>query len=226
VTTEEQEEPSEALRAAADPDEPILSSSPVVNLTPPAGTAKAGRVRGVALLANLALLPPTLIAALAGGLLGPVRGALVALLASLVIAVAGYATGHAIGPETLRHWISRRSYRSARQLGAQGLSGVIVLRLASVASAGAVHLLCGAVRLPFATFMLGTAIGLAPTTFAVAGLGALLDRVVQDPSLLNAVTVLVVAALLLAAIAAIRTVLLIRRFAPSVRGHRTRAEFG
>src|ERR1044072_5270204 len=98
--------------------------------------------------------------------------------------------------------MTRRSYRSARQVGAQGLTGVIILRLASVASAGAIHLLCGAARLTLASFL------------AVAGLGALLQRTVQDPSLLSVLTVIVVAVLLLAVAAAIRTVLLIRRFAP------------
>lgn len=226
VASEEEEEPSEALRAAADPDEPILSSSRLIDLVPPTGTTKSGRLNGFALSANLALLPPTLVAVLAGMVLGTLRGALAALLVSLVIAAVGYAAGHAIGPNTLQRWISRRSYRSARQLGAQGVGGVIVLRLASVASAGAVHLLCGAARLPFATFMMGTAIGLAPMVFAVAYLGTLLRLAVQDPSLLNVLTVIVVAVLLLAIAAGIRTALLIRRFAPSVKGHRTRAEFG
>ena len=103
---------------------------------------------------------------------------------------------------------------------------MIVLRLASVASAGAVHLLSGAARLPFPTFMLGTAIGLAPTVFAVAYLGTLLRLAVQNPSLLNVVTVVVAAIILLTVATGIRTGLLIRRFAPSVKGHRTRAEFG
>jgi phospholipase D1/2 len=225
LTDDPEAAPSDALRAAADPDEPIFSRSPA-DLVPPAGTTQNVRVRSFALLTNFALLPPSLVAALAGLLLGISRGALAGLLASLVIAAIGYAAGHAIGPDTLQRWMSRRSYRSARQLGAQGLTGVIVLRLASVASAGAIHLLCGAARLPFATFMVGTAIGVAPTTFALAGLGALLHRALQDPSEWNVFTVIAGALAVLAVAAGARTTLLIRRFASSVKSHRTRAEFG
>jgi uncharacterized membrane protein YdjX (TVP38/TMEM64 family) len=101
-----------------------------------------------------------------------------------------------------------------------------VLRLASVAGAGAIHLLCGAARLPFATFTIGTAIGIAPTTIALAGLGALLHRALIDPAPSNVLTVVGLALLFMAVAAAVRTALLIRRFAPSVRSHRTRAEFG
>ncbi|HVQ15043.1 MAG TPA: VTT domain-containing protein, partial [Vicinamibacterales bacterium] len=224
--TSETEAPSEALRAAADPDEPILSGSPIADLAPTAGATQNGRRSGFVLATNVVLVPPSLVAVVAGLLLGTIRGAVVALLASLILAAIGYAAGRIIGPDKLQRWMSRRSYRSARQVGAQGPTGVIVLRLASVASAGAIHLLCGAARLPLASFLAGTAIGLAPATFAVAGLGALLHRTLQDPSLLSALTVIVGAVLLLAAAAAIRTVLLMRRFAPSVRSHRTRAEFG
>jgi phospholipase D1/2 len=224
--TSETEAPSEALRAAADPDEPILSGLPIADLAPTAGATKNGRRRGFVLATNVVLVPPSLVAAVAGLLLGTIRGAVVALLVSLILAAIGYAAGRSIGPDKLQRWMSRRSYRSARQVGAQGLTGVIVLRLASVASAGAIHLLCGAARLPLASFLAGTAIGLAPATFAVAGLGALLHRTLQDPSLLSALTVIVAAVLLLTVAAGIRTVLLIRRFAPSVRSHRTRAEFG
>jgi hypothetical protein len=42
----------------------------------------------------------------------------------------------------------------------------------------------------------------------------------------NALIVVGAALLLMAVAAALRTVLLIRRFAPSVTSHRTRAEFG
>ena len=49
--------------------------------------------------------------------------------------------------------------------------GVVVLRLASVASAGSIHLLCGAGRVPFATYLAGTVIGLAPAVAALSWTG-------------------------------------------------------
>ena len=105
------------------------------------------------------------------------------------MAAIGYAVGRAIGVARLPRWMSRRAYRSARQLGAQGVTGVMVLRLASVASAGSIHLLCGAAHIPFHTYVTGTLIGLAPATFALAGLGALIHRMLLAPSISNALIV-------------------------------------
>jgi phospholipase D1/2 len=266
--------PSEALRAAADPDEPILSGSLVGDVVPPIdGTARGGpflvRIAvaialtagliamsatlierpefhtlqealntmpsasstfwigvGAFLLANLALIPLELMAIAAGVVFGALRGSGVALLGSLVAATVGYLSGRAIGRAGLSRWMSRRAYRSARQLGTQGVVGVLLLRLASIASAGSIHLLCGAVRVPFTTYIAGTVVGLAPAMFALAALGALLRQTLLSPSVSNALLTAVTAVLLVAIAALVRTFLLIRRFAPSVARHRARAEFG
>jgi uncharacterized membrane protein YdjX (TVP38/TMEM64 family) len=102
----------------------------------------------------------------------------------------------------------------------------MVLRLSSVASAGSVHLLCGAGRVPFRTYIAGTLLGLAPAALALGVLGALLRQLLLHPSVANAMAAVGAAAVLLAAAAALRTFLLIRRFAPSVSTHRAQAEFG
>ena len=224
LTTDEQEEPSEALRAAADPDQPILSGSLVADMVPPANAAHG--LRGLGLVTNLLLVPPSLVAIVGGFALGALQGALIALVGSVLVATIGYAVGRAIGVARLPRWITRRAYRSARQLGAQGATGVMVLRLASVASAGSIHLLCGAAQIPFHTYVIGTLIGLAPATFALAGLGALVHQMLLAPSLSNALIVSGTMVTIVAAAVALRTILLMRRLAPSVTRHRTGAEFG
>ena len=224
LTSDEHDEPSEALRAAADPDRPILSGSLIADLVPPASTADG--LRGVGVATNLLLVPPSLVAIAAGFALGVLPGALVALLVSVLTAAIGYAVGRAIGVARLPRWMSRRAYRSARQLGAQGVTGVMGLRLASVASAGSIHLLCGAAHIPFHTYVTGTLIGLAPATFVLAGLGALIHRMLLAPSLSNALIVIGAMVTIVAAAVALRTILLMRRLAPSVTRHRTGAEFG
>jgi phosphatidylserine/phosphatidylglycerophosphate/cardiolipin synthase-like enzyme/uncharacterized membrane protein YdjX (TVP38/TMEM64 family) len=224
LTNEGQEEPSEALRAAADPDQPILSGSLIAEVAPPAGAAHG--LRGVGLVTHLMLVPPSLVAGVAGFALGALQGALVGLLVSVLVATIGYALGGVIGLARLPRWMSRRAYRSARQLGAQGVTGVMVLRLASVASAGSVHLLCGAAHIPFHTYLTGTLIGLAPATFALAGLGVLIHRMLLAPSISNALIVIGATLAIVAAAVALRTILLMRRLGPSVTRHRTGAEFG
>jgi phospholipase D1/2 len=181
---------------------------------------------GAFALAGLLLVPLELVAIAAGVCFGAMRGGVVALVGSLVVAVIGYIAGRAIGAAGLRRWISPRSYRSIRQLGAQGVTGMVMLRLASVASAGAIYLVCGAARVPFAAYLAGTVIGLVPAIAALSGLGALLRHTLLNPSVSNGLTTIGAAVLLFALASGLRTVLLLRQFASAVSGHRGRAEFG
>lgn len=177
-------------------------------------------------LAGLVFVPLELMAIAAGTLFGLVFGGVVTLLGSMAAAAIGYAAGRAIGPAGLPRWMSRRSYRSARQLGGRGLMGVIVLRLASVATSGSIHLLCGAGRVPFATYIAGTVMAFVPAVAALAGLGELLRRTLLDPTVSHGLLTTGAAVLLTALGVAMRTLLLIRQFAPSVSRQRARAEFG
>jgi phospholipase D1/2 len=176
--------------------------------------------------AGLLLVPLELLTIAAGVAFGPWRGGMVAAIGSLALAVVGYVAGRAIGAAGVARWISRRSYRSARQLGAHGVVGVIALRLSSVASTGAIHLLCGAGRVDFVTFMAGTVVGGAPAIVALSALGGLLRDALLHASLSTGLATIGLALLLLVLASAIRMFLLIRQFAPSVAGHRERAEFG
>jgi len=268
--------PSEALRAAADPDEPLAVGPAVEHIIPPVdattgrsplrmwilpavvvGTAtviawisaaERGRPElrtvqdaftsisgtpgslgigaAVFLLAGLLLFPLELLAIAAGAVFGALDGGIVSAIGSLAAAVAGYVAGRMIGPAGLSHWMSRRSYRSGRQLSARGVLGVMVLRLSSVASAGSIHLLSGAWRIPFAPYAIGTILGLTPVMAALSGLGGLLRETLLHPSLWNGLVTIGAGLLLMAVAAGLRAVLLIRQFAPSVSSHRDRAEFG
>jgi uncharacterized membrane protein YdjX (TVP38/TMEM64 family) len=181
---------------------------------------------GLFVLAGLLLIPLELLAIAAGVCFGALRGGFVALVGSLAAAVIGYVAGRAIGATGLTHWITRRSYRSIRQLSARGVIGLVVLRLASVASAGSIHLLCGAGRVPFGAYMAATAICLAPTIAALSGLGSLLRHTLLNPSLSNAFATIGATVLLLAVASGLRAFLLVRQFASAVSSHREGAEFG
>jgi phosphatidylserine/phosphatidylglycerophosphate/cardiolipin synthase-like enzyme/uncharacterized membrane protein YdjX (TVP38/TMEM64 family) len=261
IRAEPVEPPSEAVRNAVDPDEPLnLGESvdqlvPAVDATIAPSPLRLWAVPAVALVAaagftwasygsfrlpelslvtgvfalvigGLALIPLEVLAFAAGVLLGGPAGGLVALVGSIAAAVIGYFAGRVIGTARLSRWMSRRSYRSGRQLGARGTAGIAVLHLASVASAGAIHLLCGAGRVPFGRYVAGTAIGLVPPVAALVWLGAVLRTTLMHPSLWNGFYT-VAAAVAVAGVAyGLRTILLIRQFAPAASGHRQRAEFG
>jgi uncharacterized membrane protein YdjX (TVP38/TMEM64 family) len=183
-------------------------------------------VAGAIALAGLVFVPLELMAIAAGVLLDIPRGSVVTLLGALVGAAMGYGVGRAIGPSRPPRWMSRRSYRSARQLGARGVMGVLVLRLASVATSGSTHLLSGAGRVPFATYMTGTLLAFVPAIVTLTGLGALLRRTLLDPTTSNVLLTIGAVILITAAGAVLRTLLLIRQFASSVSRQRARAEFG
>ena len=177
-------------------------------------------------VAGLLLVPLELLTVAAALAFGAVRGALVATLGSLALGVIGYVAGRAIGASGVAQWVSRRSYRSVRQLAARDVIGVLVLRLSSVASTGAVHLLCGAGRVPFTAYLAGTIIAMVPAIVALSALGGVFRTALLDPSMSNALTTITVAVLLILLASVVRTLLLIRQFAPSVAMHRDRAEFG
>jgi uncharacterized membrane protein YdjX (TVP38/TMEM64 family) len=266
--TPPEEEPSEAVKAAADPDEP-LDLGDVADVLPPlderaARNALRLRVASVALtlallvaarllsgrsgvdrafemelqpsafwlavmvvgVAHLALVPLELLALLAGVACGSAVGGTAALAGGWLGAVVGYLVGRAVGPGRLMSWMSRRAYRSARQLGAHGALGVAMLRLMSVASARSVHLVCGATRAPVWAYLLGSAVGLAPTMFVLAGVGSLFGSAFHDPSWTNGLIAVAGAIGACALAFAVRALLVARQFSPTLRRHGTQAEFG
>jgi uncharacterized membrane protein YdjX (TVP38/TMEM64 family) len=79
---------------------------------------------------------------------------------------------------------------------------------------------------PFATYIAGTVIGLAPAIAVLSGLGSLLRHTLLNPTVANGLATIAAAALLVAVTAGLRALVLIRQFASAVSGHRTRAEFG
>ena len=223
----------EAVRTAADPDGPVDLDTVLEAAVPSVGGSRLAGA-GLAILAFASLFPVELLATVTGLLLGAVRGIPVALAGALLLAVAGYAAGRRlgdpglerwIGRPGLRRWTTRRGLRSAKQLGATGIRGVLGLRLA-VPSGGAVNLFCGARRVPFGSYLLGSAIFLAPQVTALAGLGTLLRQAALQSSATRGVAALATVLLLLVVSATLRSILLRRRFAPSLERHRSRAEFG
>jgi phosphatidylserine/phosphatidylglycerophosphate/cardiolipin synthase-like enzyme/uncharacterized membrane protein YdjX (TVP38/TMEM64 family) len=157
---------------------------------------------------------------------GPTRGAVVSAIGSLGAAVSGYAAGRALGPSVVMRWLGSRTYRTGRQLVAPGPTAVAAMRLATIATATSVHVLCGAAKVRFRDYLTGSLVGLVLPVLALSALGGLLRSTLLEPTIWNGLRTIGFAAFLAAATFAIRTSLLIRQFAPVTAGHRSRAEFG
>jgi uncharacterized membrane protein YdjX (TVP38/TMEM64 family) len=266
--TPPEEAPPEAVKAAADPEEPIGLGGVTEALPPldaraghrairlrlaavavtvtllvavrllsgsggidraferPLSPSVFGIALAIVLVAHLALVPLELLAVLAGAAFGSSVGGGIALAGGWLGAAVGYVVGRGLGPGRIMSWMSRRAYRSARQLGAHGAAGVAVLRLMSIASALSVNLVCGATRVPAGAYLLGSAAGLAPPMFVLAGVGGLLATAFREPSWVRglAATAGVLGACALAF--AVRALLVARQFSPTLRRHRAQAEFG
>jgi phospholipase D1/2 len=180
------------------------------------------------LLAQVALIPLEVIIVLSGIALGGVTGGFLALAGASAAAIIGYVAGRVLGTTRLASWMSRRAYRSARQLGARGIIGVAMLRVTSIASAGSVSLICGAAKVPFAPYLIGSILGLIPVVIVLSGVGGLIRAALLDPGQWWVNAFAAAAGVLGACVLAfgVRSLLLMRQFSPTVRRHREQAEFG
>jgi uncharacterized membrane protein YdjX (TVP38/TMEM64 family) len=178
------------------------------------------------LAAGMMLVPLEIVVVSTGALLGLGRGVFVSVVGSVAIAIVAYAAGRWMGPTSVGNWVTGRSRQTVQELGAQGVMGVAMLRLAGVASAGAIHLLSGAYRVPFVAYLAGTVVGLLPAIAGLTTLGALLGDTLLEPSLGTAATTGAAALVIFTAALALRAFLLIRRFGPAMARHRARTELG
>lgn len=124
------------------------------------------------LLASLFFVPRTVMAIVAGVLFGLWWGAVWSLLGALIGAAvsflaARYVNANAIQPEDMRAigpWLKRAE--------AGGWRAVAIARLIPVVPHTAINYALGVTRIPFRAYLLGTLVGIAPTTIVFANLGA------------------------------------------------------
>ncbi|MHC8361639.1 TVP38/TMEM64 family protein [Pseudomonas sp. LS2P72] len=132
-------------------------------------------------LATVALVPASMLTALAGFVYGPMWGTLLISPAGLLSATVAFA----IGRSFLRPWVTRRlanSPKSAavdRAIESGGFRIVFLLRLASIVPFAPLSYGLGASRIARRDFMLATWIGLLPGTFLYVYLGSLAADVAQ-----------------------------------------------
>lgn len=192
-------------------------------------SSDAGALRWIfagAIAAGLLFVPFELIVLVPVVLLGAVRGAGVAVAATVACATIGYAIGRWVGPRTLAPLLGRRADRIWGALRRHGVISIAVVRFVALFSATSVHVLSGAARVGVRDYAIGTVVGLAPAFVASAALGALLRWAVLDPSPLRYGIVVVAAAALAFAVLRFRRVVLMRVSGSARREHDARARYG
>ena len=144
----------------------------------------AGRLLAltVFVVAALLLVPVTSLIVAAALVFGFTEGALLALLGSVVAAAAGHMLGRTFWRDSVRKVAGARLMRLNEGLARRGVLATAVLRMVPVAPFAVVNLVAGASRVRLGDFVLGTALGMAPGTAALAFFGERAAEVLRDPS--------------------------------------------
>jgi phospholipase D1/2 len=155
------------------------------------------------LLGTLLPIPVTLLVVLAVLVLGPYQGAVYALAASLLSALAAYGIGRSLAPGMTRRLLGRRIHRFRKRLHGKGLAAVLALRLMPAGPFAWVNLASGAARIGFGSFLLGTVIGMLPGVVLAGFLADQFERALREPDSANLVAVTVALGLAAAGLLAV-----------------------
>ena len=143
-------------------------------------------VLGFSLYICLSLPGLSLGAALAGLMFGAVEGSLAAIAggtigASVVVLAARRASG-----DLSKGWAGRVVKRIEAGIEQHGLLYLLAIRLVPIGPFWLVNLAAGCVRIPLRTYVVGTALGIAPSMLLYAVLGARLDRLLERGDAIDA----------------------------------------
>ena len=131
---------------------------------------------------GLIVLPVTLLHVVTGVVFSFPWGFLYALSGSLLSAAATYWIGRLLGKDAVRRLGGKRLNRISRRLARQGWLTVVVVRNLPVAPFSVVNMIVGASRIGFKDYLVGTALGMAPSILAITIFADRLFRLIEEPS--------------------------------------------
>jgi phospholipase D1/2 len=163
-------------------------------------------------LGGLVVFPVMLLIAATAAAFGPWLGFALAASGTIASAVVTYSVGVALGSQGMQNISGPRFNRVRRSIVRRGVLAVAAIRLVPIAPFTVVNLVAGASRIPFADYLFGTIIGMAPGLILMSALGYQIWTIVTEPTLANVLFfVLAVVAWLAASIGAQALVLRWRR---------------
>ena len=124
---------------------------------------------------------------------GPVLGAGVSWVATLVSALANFALGKAMGGEKLRARMGPKVGRWVDRLGERGILAALLVRLVPTGPFVLINMAAGASPMRARDFAIGTAIGIVPKIVAIALFGRGLVELLAGDNFLLAVALLILA---------------------------------
>ncbi|MFH0725057.1 MAG: VTT domain-containing protein [Pseudomonadota bacterium] len=98
---------------------------------------------------------------------GPVTGFVYCLTGALMGAAVSYGLGRGLGHDVVRHLGGKRVNDISRRLADRGLWAVIAVRMVPIAPFAVINMIAGASHIRLRDLVLGTAIGILPSTLAI-----------------------------------------------------------
>jgi phospholipase D1/2 len=137
------------------------------------------------ILGGLVVFPVMLLIAATAAAFGPWLGFALAGTGAIASAVITYGIGAAIGRDAVETVLGPRLHRVRRSITKRGVLAVAAIRLVPIAPFTLVNLVAGASRIPFADYVLGTVIGMAPGLILMSALGHQIWSMISEPTPTN-----------------------------------------
>lgn len=161
---------------------------------------RAGPVGPVLFVATYAVLvallvPGSPLTVAAGVLFGPWGGTALVVVGATLGATTAFLWGRRLGRDAVEELAGDRSRRVDEWLGERGVVAVLYLRLVPLVPFNLLNPIAGVTGVRLRDFVVGTALGIVPGTFAFAALGGSIDDL-TSPTFLGALALLVVLAVI------------------------------
>lgn len=147
----------------------------------------AGPYAGIGIIlvfvaAGLVVFPVTVLITMTAIVFPPLPAFGYALTGALASAAVAYVLGARLGRPMLRRLMGKRLNAVSRIIDNRGVMAVMMLRVAPVAPFTAINLVCGAARIRFADYAIGSILGMAPGIAVLTALGGSLRDILANPT--------------------------------------------
>lgn len=142
-------------------------------------------VIGLFIVGGLLVFPVTAMILATAIVFGPWYGFAYATTGALTSASVSYFLGWAIGKKFLRRFMGDRVRKVSRRLGDKGVVAVTALRIIPTAPFTFINIMAGASHIRFTDYLIGTVLGMVPGIAVLSITGERIEKVFQDPTVLN-----------------------------------------
>jgi uncharacterized membrane protein YdjX (TVP38/TMEM64 family) len=151
-------------------------------------------VTGLFTIASVALVPMTFLITTTAFMFDPLPSILYSLSGSLVAGIVTFLLGRLLSQQMLKKLLGSRWDELTERLAEEGFVAVAAARVLPLGPFTIVNIVAGSTRIRFSDFVVGTLIGMLPGTLAICLFADRLRSIVQQPTWLATLVLLLIAA--------------------------------